>query len=299
MQKAMPDPSTESVFHPEGDTYQHFEDAEHHPFQARPDGVPRVNVWWLAEVALLSYWAPPRALEVFEGVGLAAEYVEGRSTNCYVAHSHDAVIVGFRGTQPDQWQDILADLKIIPVEWSVGGARRGRVHRGFKDALDEVWAELESLLNGLASGRTVWFCGHSLGAALATLAAHRYADTRGVCTFGSPRVGDGTFAREFDRRFPDNALRYVNNHDIVTHVPPPPGYKHVETRRFIGQDGRVSGAQPRFSHFFPDLVGAPKQLLGLVSGFAQGTLKLAPAFLLDHMPKAYAIGVWNDYHANG
>jgi hypothetical protein len=27
----------------------------------------------------------------------------------------------------------------------------------------------------------------------------------------------------------------------------------------------------------------------------QGTLKTAPNFLLDHMPKAYAIWTWNDY----
>ena len=39
-----------------------------------------------------------------------------------------------------------------------------------------------------------------IGAALATLAADHYCGTRGVCTLGSPRVGDSVFARQFDSK---------------------------------------------------------------------------------------------------
>jgi hypothetical protein len=53
MRKPAPAYSVEFVLHPERDaTYVHFENATSHPFQPDPTGLPRVNVWWLAEAAL-------------------------------------------------------------------------------------------------------------------------------------------------------------------------------------------------------------------------------------------------------
>ena len=97
----------------------------------------------------------------------------------------------------------------------------GAVHLGFKQAIDRVWPRLMAIIEPLAASRTVWFGGHSLGGALATLAADRFGDTAGSCTIGSPRVGDRLFAAGFDARFADRVLRYVNDADIVTHVPTP------------------------------------------------------------------------------
>ena len=62
-------------------------------------------------------------------------------------------------------------------------------------------------------GSAYWHCaGHSLGGALATLAAHSFA-TRALelgaqpavtCyTFGSPRAGNPAFAREYTQLVPD------------------------------------------------------------------------------------------------
>jgi Predicted lipase len=174
----------------------------------------------------------------------------------------------------------------------------GRVHLGFKNAFDVIRPQLDPLVQTLTQGRTLWICGHSLGAALATLAADHYTATRGVCTFGSPRVGDPTFARAFDTKFSERSLRYVNDHDVVTHVPLPLGYKHVDVRRFIAPDGGVSSGQPAVPHFFTDLIGQPRALLESIQGLSGGTLRTAPVFLLDHMPKAYAIWTWNDHDAH-
>ena len=46
----------------------------------------------------------------------------------------------------------------------------------------------------------------------------RLPATAGVCTMGSPRVGDREFAAAFDVRFGARAARYVNDADIVTHA---------------------------------------------------------------------------------
>jgi hypothetical protein len=296
MQKPAPRYSSELVFGPERDTtYVHFEKSDEHPFQANPTGFPRVNAWWLADAALLSYWGPAAAAAAFARAGLECEYIEKDSTDCYVAWKDDWLLIAFRGTEPDQWQDILADANIPLVPWQAG-----KVHLGFKLALDAIWPSLSAKIQGLSATRTVWFCGHSLGAALATLAADRFDATRGVCTFGSPRVGGPSFAAAFSARLAGKTLRYVNGHDIVTHVPPPVlAYKHVDDRRVIAPDGTVSSRQPTLAHFFEDLIGRPAQLLEMMDRMKADPSVVGPTFLLDHMPKAYAIWAWNDYDANG
>jgi alpha-beta hydrolase superfamily lysophospholipase len=61
----------------------------------------------------------------------------------------------------------------------------------------------------------LFLTGHSLGGALATLAASRWP-ARACYTFGAPRVGDGAFARTL--RAP--LYRVVNGQDVVPRVPP-------------------------------------------------------------------------------
>jgi triacylglycerol lipase len=299
MIKPKPDYELQFVLHPEQDVrYVHFENAAAHSFQARPVGLPRVNLWWLAEAALASYWPPPDAERLFRSAGLECQYLKAGGSDCYVAWQADWVLVSFRGTQPDEWPDILTDVKVAQVPWDVG-----LVHSGFAAALDDIWPSVKSALDTLSSSRSVWFCGHSLGAALATLAAYRYDATRGVCTLGCPRVGDPAFAAAFNAKVANKAVRYVNDYDVVTHLPPrvlPPWrYQHVDPRRFIASDGLVSGGAPIIPHFFEDLIGRPVVLLETIQGLLSGTLTLAPTFLLDHMTKAYAIWMWNDYETNG
>ena len=294
MQKPAPVYTLDFVLHPERDaTYQHFENASANPFQPNPTDFPRVNIWWLGEAALLTYWNPADAIPIFAGAGFECQFISASGTDCYVAAQADFVVVAFRGTQPDKWKDIIADANILLAPWPTG-----MVHLGFKRAFDAIRPQLDTILARLAPGRTLWFCGHSLGAALATLAADHYAATRGVCTLGSPRIGNPAFAHAFDSKLAGRSFRYVNDHDVVTHVPPPIGYRHVDQRRFIGPDGSVSSGEPAIPHFFADLIGKPATLLETLEGLADGTLKSAPTFLLDHMPKAYAIWMWNDYDAN-
>jgi hypothetical protein len=86
--------------------------------------------------------------------------------------------------------------------------------------------------------KSLTVCGHSLGAALATLLAlDLAANTRyknpALYTFASPRTGDERFAEVFNRLVP-NTYRIANRKDLVTEVPPiflshKNRYAHVES----------------------------------------------------------------------
>jgi len=293
-----PAPAIELVFHPQQDAgYEHFSPGMP-PFAPDALRVGRVNAWWLAEAALLSYWKPADAIPRFRTAGFDTVLLEAGALQCYIARTDSAAIVAFRGTQPDEWGDVLDDTLYALAPWVHPGTH---VHLGFKLALERVWDTLAGALGPDDGRRRVWFTGHSLGAALATLAADRLPHTAGVCTFGSPRVGDHAFVRRYNRRLGARAARYVNDADVVAHVPPrlPFPYDHVGGARFIASDGHVSTVRPRLAHWVGHLFGRTGPLHEMTQGLLGGQRATAPDFLLDHMPRAYAVALWNDYVLHG
>ena len=187
-------------------------------------------------------------------------------TQVYCWNDKDIACVAFRGTEPTQWSDIKADLKIRKVKCPTGF-----VHRGFRDALDEVWPDVADWLTKQKKPH-VFFTGHSLGGALATLAASRWnTPTTHLYTFGSPRVGGKKFIQSF--KF-NERYRYRNNNDIVTKVPfEILGYKHVsgEGGNFIYFDinGNVSNKFSRWYMFKQWVKGTLRGIMKLkVDGFS-------------------------------
>jgi triacylglycerol lipase len=131
-----------------------------------------------------------------------------------------AVLV-FRGTEDprDFEEDLRAKSK--PVHDSAA-----RVHDGFDECFESVWPAIDTALNTVA--RPVFYTGHSLGAALATLAA-RERPPRAQYTFGSPRVGNEAFASALSAAIV--AFRIVDDRDVVTILPPELiGYAHAGVR---------------------------------------------------------------------
>jgi len=141
-------------------------------------------------------------------------------TQGFVAATPDAIVVAFRGSREPL--DFLTDVKFRKVESELIG---GRVHRGFLRAFESVEVEVIHLVQSLRRrlDQPLFLTGHSLGAALATLAAPALARIHEalpfVYTFGSPRVGDGAFAEQFDELLGPRAFRFVNNEDPVPRLP--------------------------------------------------------------------------------
>ena len=127
------------------------------------------------------------------------------------------LLIATRGTA--LMADWLTDLN-IGVQRGPGGLP---VHAGFNDTWKSFAPELREFLRGRNPAR-IHCVGHSLGGALANLnadflSANRVADVR-LYTFGSPRTGDGLFARQVTQRVgKDNIFRVSNPVDPVPMIP--------------------------------------------------------------------------------
>jgi triacylglycerol lipase len=124
----------------------------------------------------------------------------------------------FRGTEQGV-QDLMTDLGVGMEAFRSQGPG---VHLGFRSALDSVWPQIEEELSRVAA--PVFFTGHSLGAALATLAAARRRP-KALYTFGSPRVGN----EDFVATLAGVAIyRVVDDADAVATLPPEwLGFRHA------------------------------------------------------------------------
>ena len=124
------------------------------------------------------------------------------------------VVVAFRGTEGglsiESCRDVMTDLNAVLTSYAgcAFGAAVCSVHAGFLAQYNALASQLDAALRALipAAERAttpVVVTGHSLGGAMATLAAYEVAlagyYVRGVYTFGSPRVGDAAFAVAFQQ----------------------------------------------------------------------------------------------------
>jgi triacylglycerol lipase len=166
--------------------------------------------------------------------------VEGtQAFACYDINASEIFIV-FRGTEPNEMKDLLADAKA----WRKPAREKGLVHFGFAQALDKVYDNIVRWIDEqkLDGERKITCTGHSLGAALATIMASRL-DANELYTFGSPRVGNRAFVKEMKN---DNIIhyRFVNNNDIVTKVPFPIRFVHHGELVYINHHGNIRKMTP-------------------------------------------------------
>lgn len=153
-------------------------------------------------------------------------------TQAFLAKNNEFAVLSFRGTQPDKWEDIRTDIRVLKLR-----TVDGRVHIGFKKAFDDVKDAIVIELRKHLGEMPLYITGHSLGAALATVAVQEieeeFNDQVAACyTFGSPRVGDGKYERAIKVPF----YRIVNTTDIVTLIPFLLGtFVHVGDTRYLSR----------------------------------------------------------------
>ena len=258
-------------------------------FQAETTAFSVINAWWLAECCRLIYRQEEdetgnradikRRQLFFEAVGIreTAFWQTAQGTQCALlttlagSTNNSFAVLVFRGTTG--LRDWYSNLRFLKTGWEGSG----RVHSGFYKALQPVWAEIQAKLQTCQC--PIFFTGHSLGAALATLAAGLYPPAA-VYTFGSPRVGDEKFSSAL-AGIP--IYRVVNNRDVVATVPQSfLGYMHTGELHHIRRNGeRIVQATAA------DIKSMRR--LQFSTPYPQRRFFFPPEFLTDHAPVNYVV----------
>lgn len=254
------------IFSP-GSAMDFFQTSELRPFDIHSSEFCRTNAWWLSELSRLMYVKGDDEGDgkhqtacrnhFLRKIGLTERwFYNGRHIQCAIIgtlpnHEKCYSVLVFRGTQ-GRLSNWFFNLSTTLSPWPAGG----QVHNGFKQLLLEAWGEIEHQLRSLSG--PVYYTGHSLGGALAVLAASLIAP-EAVYTFGSPRMGNAHFVKSMKHI---KIHRMVNPRDIVTSVPPIPGMMHV---------------------------GDPQYLTIAKSLLSQRFWFEAPRFLADHSPSNYSV----------
>lgn len=195
----------------------------------------------LAELSMIAYLVPDQTKKVAKRLGFSETvFHDNDGSQAYVFSNKNDIVIAFRGTEPNEWNDVKADLDATKAL----AETVGRVHRGFKKEVDDIWPQLEEMLvtNKKNLAKSLWFTGHSLGGAMASICAGRcllsHIDTSPiqVHTFGSPRVG----TKRYINHAKVDYYRWVNNNDIVTHTPPAwLGYRHSGQEMYLNAEGML------------------------------------------------------------
>lgn len=182
----------------------------------------------MAQASLIVYENEATVRAAFARLGLrnvqffeTSSYLGLVKHQACIASDGKRAVVAFRGTEGDAG-DIATDASKSLVFRP--GYGKSCLHLGFTRAFEELWEQMEPRVAELArAGQSIFLTGHSMGGALATVAASELqrlgSPPTGVYTFGSPRVGNKVFASWYDEHLKDRTFRYVNGMDGVPGLP--------------------------------------------------------------------------------
>ena len=189
-----------------------------------------------AKIAETTYSNPKDSKNKFKELGYSiVEFFDIDGAQAYLLKGTDAHVLSFRGTEVTEKSDVLADLKAGKNIEPCGG----KVHVGFKGEINKVWPSIQKALINIDS---LYVTGHSLGAAMATIAASRIQKkVKALITFGSPRVGNAEFVNSvFVAHY-----RVQNNCDDVTKVPfRVMGFRHHGQHKYMNFYGEFRTLTP-------------------------------------------------------
>jgi hypothetical protein len=315
-----------SVFYPLPD-YKYFAKPPDFATSPKIGELNLLKAAWMADASMLSYgrvgpdWIPvDQVKKVLAGAGLTefdpiGDWSEdAHGTQGFFAFNDDFAILCFRGTEVSDWEDFATDLAAWPVEESLATEQPDlpipslravfhhnapAVHGGFQAALNEVWTRVAADLAAYRalSPNEIFFTGHSLGAALATLAVARFGGgNASLYTVGSPRVGNLAFTDKVRGAATQGQFRLVDNHDLVTRVPPRLMlYEHIPGSLYqIDADGNVLDRTADPSAEPDDEQEVYRDLQSLSElRFPIDLDGTPPDDLYDHSPGRYCNRLWN------
>ena len=154
-------------------------------------------------------------------------------------------VLAFRGTAC--LRDWMTDVLVKRTSLMDGM----KVHTGFWEAFISVMDQV--LAAGKRASKPLFITGHSLGGAMAVLAARAIVrngwQVAGVYTFGGPRIGNAAFARSYDMLLGRQTFRIIDEEDIVGRLPSWVfGWRHVGQEIFLPSIGHDYLVNPSIVH---------------------------------------------------
>ena len=190
-----------------------------------------------ANIAQTTYENPKTSTAKFKALGYKIiQFFDIDGAQAYLLTNGTITVLSFRGTEVKEKSDVLADLEFGKNIEACGG----KVHVGFKGEINKLWPSITATLAD--NPGNLYVTGHSLGAAMATIAASRMQDrVTALVTFGSPRVGNA----EFVKSVAVEHYRVQNNCDDVTKVPfRLMGFEHHGTHKYMNFYGEFRDLSP-------------------------------------------------------
>lgn len=183
-----------------------------------------------------------------EAVKNTLSALQASSLSLIVEHNHrclvlvyaDCIVVAFRGTDAGEIDDWKTNLQRTPAAGPFG-----LVHSGFLAAVDLLWPRLLAALEkNRDNQQALLLTGHSMGGALAVLAAAKFAadgaiPIAGLYTFGQPAVAEASFERELSTRVEGRYFRFVNSADMVPGIAVDPAFAPGGQHLFIDRGGQI------------------------------------------------------------
>lgn len=203
------------------------------------------------------------ASEDAEAIGfsfVAHIHNEQTGADAMIFKSSDEVVIAFRGTQRD-YADIMTDLKFRKAKLLLVKAREMiDVHRGFRDQWLSIKDQLHYAVASIGGPHQMLsVTGHSLGGALAVLAAVEWAWIENVVSFGAPRVSTSDIKIHMAKQRHQHR-RYVYGTDIVPIVPlMAMGYRHDCLPIYLTRSGKAIADCP----LWRELVGRARALFSM------------------------------------
>ena len=190
---------------------------------------------FFAKVCKVAYMKPHEVDE--DQLEYKPTFIVMENTQCMIFEKDNKFVVSFAGTNDDK--DVLDDLNIMRTSYySISGEYCGRVHQGFINYYHNIRGKLLRYIMDYQKkdipDKEIIFCGHSLGGSCCIAAidiAHIEKKIPiSVYTYGSPRIGNYTFAKKFNKKI-SKSVRVVNQYDPVTRIPLAIRYRHVDIEK--------------------------------------------------------------------